>query len=91
MAVRQHPKGKLGNEYADSLGIWFFMDCPKAVFAAIAVSVLTVGGDYLNEAQARILKEWDILYQNGIVPQPVPAKYRAMMIEPPAHDRDAYS
>jgi hypothetical protein len=59
---------KTSNEYAQSLGD-VFDKTPKAVFAAIAASFATCGGDYLNEAQMRIINEWWTLYENGIVPQ----------------------
>jgi hypothetical protein len=58
----------LQNEYAEQLGT-IFEDCPKAVFAAIAVSALTVGGDHLEDAPQRVADEWLALYQAGIVPQ----------------------
>ena len=60
--------GKLLNGYVDPLGS-LYADIPKAVFAAIAVSALTVGGDYLDEAQQRVLQEWWALHDAGIVPQ----------------------
>lgn len=63
---------KLTNEYAGELGK-LYAQTPKAVFAAIAVSALTTGGDWLDEAQPRILKEWYALYRAGIVPQKPPA------------------
>lgn len=58
-----------GNEYADALGK-LFDEVPKAVFAAIAVSALTNGGDQLAEARSKVAAEWLTLWQNGIVPQP---------------------
>lgn len=67
---------KIGNGYASAIGQDVFEACPKAVLAAIAVSALTQGGDYIEEARARLLDEWRILHQNGIVTQPVPAKFR---------------
>ncbi len=57
------------NEYAESVGPKFYERCPKAVFAAIAVSALTNGGDKLREADRRVLKEWWILYHAGVVTQ----------------------
>lgn len=61
---------KRGNEYASELRSGRLYDkCPKAVFAAVAVSLLTQGGDYLDEANLRILREWWALYLAGIVPQ----------------------
>ena len=63
---------KLHNTYAQALGP-LFADCPKAVFAAIAVSALTTGGERLDEAKEEILREWTILYDNGIVQQKPPS------------------
>lgn len=59
---------KIGNPYERELGT-LFDKTPKAVFAAIAVSVLTCGGDQLDEAADRLIAEWWTLYDNGIVPQ----------------------
>lgn len=55
------------NEYARALDARVYERCPKAVFAAIAVSALTAGGDQLDEATELVLKEWRVLHQNGIV------------------------
>jgi len=60
---------KQENEYNQSLSREVYDGCPKAVFAAIAVSLATTGGDYLEEAQERIISEWWALYDNGIVKQ----------------------
>lgn len=64
------------NAYADTLidnmPTDIYTRCPKAVFAAIAVSALTLGGDYLEEARPRILAEWWCLFDNGIVTQKPP-------------------
>lgn len=56
------------NEYAQQLGK-IFDECPKAVLAAIAVSALTVGGDYLDEAKQRLANEWLALFNAGVVSQ----------------------
>lgn len=61
----------LGNDYAAELGD-MLDKAPKSVIAAVAVSMLTQGGDYIDEARARFLEEWRILHQNGIVPQKPP-------------------
>lgn len=50
-----------------------FTDCPKAVCAAIAVSALTCGGEYLEKARSRFALEWKRLHDAGIVPQKPPA------------------
>jgi len=63
---------KIKNDYAAAVGT-LYLHTPKAVFAAIAISALTVGGDYLEEAEERLLKEWQTLYDNEIVPQ-IPPK-----------------
>ena len=60
---------KTGNEYASELG-YLFDEMPKAVIAAIAVSALTSGGDWLEKAPQRVAKEWIVLHEQGIVPQP---------------------
>jgi hypothetical protein len=62
---------KIHNGYAAELGD-VFAQAPKAVIAAVAVSALTLGGDCLDEAQARFLAEWQVLFDNGIVPQKPP-------------------
>jgi hypothetical protein len=58
---------KTFNEYAAAVD--GYNRIPKAVFAAIAVSSLTQGGDYLVETNDRLLREWWALYSAGIVPQ----------------------
>jgi hypothetical protein len=62
------PGVKVGNEYASVLGD-LYTDIPKAVFAAMAVSALTCGGDHIEEAQANIVREWWALYNSGVVTQ----------------------
>lgn len=62
---------KMLNEYTAALGD-LYEKAPKAVLAAIAVSGMTTGGDYLEEARERVLAEWWILFDNGIVPQQPP-------------------
>ena len=59
---------KTQNEYAEQLR-GMYDDIPKAVLAAIAVSVLTCGGDHIEEAKSLIANEWKTLHQQGIVPQ----------------------
>ena len=59
------------NDYALALGE-LYDKTPKAVFAAVAVSALTSGGDKLNMAKPYLLREWRILHENGIVPQKPP-------------------
>jgi hypothetical protein len=62
-----HLKNKT-NLYQEQLGP-LFDEMPKSVLAAIAVSALTIGGDYLEEAPHRLAEEWRILFENGIVSQ----------------------
>jgi hypothetical protein len=56
----------------ETAGFDLFEKCPKSVFAAIAVSALTCGGDYLDEARERVTAEWWALYDNKIVAQKPP-------------------
>ena len=56
------------NQYASAAGE-LLDDIPKAVWAAIAVSALTCGGDHLDLAQQKVVQEWLVLHTNGIVPQ----------------------
>lgn len=70
---------KLGNCYVDELETGVYADIPKAVWAAIAISALTCGGDLLDEATSRVIKEWKILHGNGIVPQEPSAKMQALI------------
>ena len=64
---------KRRNAYSRTLG-GLYDRIPKAVLAAIAVSFATQGGDFLDEAEKRVLEEWTILHQNGIVPQKPPGR-----------------
>ena len=50
-----------------------FDTCPKTVWAAIAISLCTCGGDRIEEAEQAILSEWQALYQAGVVSQKPPA------------------
>jgi hypothetical protein len=60
---------KHSNDYAHAVGRENYEDIPKSVWAAIAVSLATNGGDSLESATKRIAEEWECLYQCGIVPQ----------------------
>jgi hypothetical protein len=62
---------KLSNGYARVLGP-LYARTPKAVFAAIAVSALSGGGDRLDEAAEAVIREWETLHLNGVVPQAPP-------------------
>ena len=61
------------NEYVEAVSKHLFELCPKTVWAAIAISFCTSGGDRLDEAEQAIVSEWQALYQAGIVPQKPPA------------------
>lgn len=63
--------GNRSNAYAEAIEPKLYARIPKAVLAAVAVSILSNGGDDLDGASARILEEWEILHANGIVPQGV--------------------
>ena len=79
-------KTKLRNEYVAAMGEWYDRT-PKAVFAAITYSYGALlrpntGGDGpLTDSEhiiAEVIKEWDVLHKNGIVPQkPVQPKERS--------------
>ena len=58
---------KLNNYVTAIDGI--YANTPKAVLAAIAVSLATCGGEHIDEAENQLLKEWRILHDNGIIPQ----------------------
>lgn len=62
-------ENKLSNEYALAVGGELYEEIPKAVWAAIAVSALTYGGDQLEDAAPRVAREWKALHDAGIVPQ----------------------
>lgn len=74
---------KTRNDYQEVLGR-VYTKTPKAVLAAIAVSALTSGGDYLEYAQPRLIGEWWMLYDNRIIPQKPPYPRPA---ETPSEDR----
>jgi hypothetical protein len=66
------------NQYADAAGD--LLDAiPKAVWAALAISALTQGGSYIDEARQRVVTEWETLHLNGIVPQRVPGRFRDLL------------
>lgn len=73
---------KKSNAYADQISAALYEATPKAVFAAIAVSpiqnngAVSWGGESEN---SYIASEWNTLHENGIVPQPVPAKFRYLI------------
>lgn len=62
------------NEYAGVLSGKLYEQTPKAVFAAMAVSLASCGGDRLDEAERALMHEWWCLFNAGIVPQKPPFK-----------------
>lgn len=60
------------NEYAALLGE-LLDDAPKAVIAAVAVSLIIIASGEENMdasyIQKEFLREWNALHNNGIVPQ----------------------
>lgn len=73
---------KISNEYANQISPELFAACPKAVFAAIAVSCAINGGGNFDcewTPDEWIVTEWNCLHLNGIIPQPVPAKFRGLL------------
>lgn len=64
----RNKRGKIVGEYAEAFGE-NYSKIPKAVFAAIAFSYASHGGDdFVNGAEAAI-NEWWVLYENNIVRQ----------------------
>jgi hypothetical protein len=61
----------ISNEYSRAFG-QLYERIPKAVFAAVAYSYCSTGGDLEpDEAVDRFLTEWATLYLNGLgVPRP---------------------
>ena len=67
---------KTHNEYASAIVAYSRM--PKAVFAAIAYSFasrIIADGDSPTMIEEAILNEWQVLHDNGIIPQPPPRQY----------------
>lgn len=63
---------KTGNEYTDMISPDFFDKCPKAVLAAIAVSYFYNAGSDESGITEALRVEWQLLYNQGIVPQKPP-------------------
>ncbi len=63
---------KTENEYQSLIDQSFYEKCPKAVFAAIAVSYAVNRGIPLEEVTSELLNEWKTLNGNNIVPQKAP-------------------
>ncbi len=66
------------NEYTKTFPN-FFEEIPKTVLGAVAASFGTTGGDYLEQAGFRIALEWETLFNQGIVPQPLTAKAKELI------------
>lgn len=64
-------EGKISNEYARCFGR-LYAKIPKAVFAAVAYSFTSSGGDDHDHGIQRFIEEWRILHENGIVTQKPP-------------------
>jgi hypothetical protein len=62
---------KITNEYSQAIGR-MYAETPKAVFAAIAVSFCSTGGEQLPDAEENLLREWTALWYSGIVTQKPP-------------------
>jgi hypothetical protein len=66
--MSRHGITKLSNAYVEVLGD-LYDKTPKAVLAAVVVSLLSNGGDEFEPVPERFLAEWGTLYANRIVPQ----------------------
>ncbi len=74
MAINKKP-----NQYQQQIDPRLYALCPKAVFAAIAVSPVMNGAAGLEDKDtpdAYLLREWGLLHRQGIVPQPVPTGFQ---------------
>lgn len=64
---------KKENQYQQQLDGRFYDKCPKAVFAALAVSYAVNHGIVsFEEITGELLSEWNNLYNQGIVSQKPP-------------------
>jgi len=72
--IEHLPLGRLKtyNEYANAINPHLYVRTPKAVFAALVVSLLSGGGESFERINELILHEWQVLHDNGIVPQKPP-------------------
>lgn len=64
------------NEFAHMLGQGVYDETPKEVWAAIAISHMSIGGDWPELAAVNLAKEWQNLFDGRIVSQPVPKRVR---------------
>jgi hypothetical protein len=63
---------KLRNPYYNAFDL--LDKTPKAVIAAVVVSILSNGGEAFEQVAPRFLAEWRTLYDNGIVQQKPPGQ-----------------
>ena len=77
------PGLKKSNNYSEVIGDHLYAAIPKAVLAAVVVSLLSNGGDHFEDVEAKLVEEWGALHVAGIVPQrPPKAVYRALAAGP---------
>ena len=72
------PLNKQMNEYAGAIAPDLYAAIPKAVFAAIAVSAVFNQGVQLERGETvntYLVREWDTLHRNGLVPQALPHRF----------------
>ena len=70
---------KLLGDYAAALDSALYRDTPKAVFAAVALYVAHNGGSTYEDGDSPeqyLVREWDVQHTQGLIPQPVPARWR---------------
>lgn len=73
------------NQYQQAIAPALFDTCPKAVFAAIAVSFLALqSGDSFEFINGELLREWEVLHKQGIVPQAPP---KSLMNKYPTNEK----
>ena len=65
---------KILNEYATAIPGPLYEQTPKAVLAAIVVSLLSCGGDRMEDVEEGLRAEWEALHVAGIVPQKPPKR-----------------
>lgn len=68
---QRNKRGKIVSEYARAFGE-NYRRIPKAVFAAIAFSFASRGGDDFEHGAEAAINEWWVLYENNIVRQKPP-------------------
>lgn len=75
------PGFKLLGDYAAALDSALYADTPKAVFAAVALAVPHNGGAAYADLSPEqyIVKEWDTQHRQGLIPQPVPSRWRHLL------------